>query len=82
MIWDSLFACMDGIAGFLLNLLPDSFVASTPGLAFFSICRYGLWVVGGDIVAIVIGRVLFWYGVHIVAGAVEYIWHHLPVIGN
>lgn len=82
MIWDALFICMNAIAGFMLDLIPDTFVTSSPGLAFFSVCRYGLWVVGGDLVAVVIGRVLFWYGVHIVAGAVEYIWHHLPVIGH
>lgn len=82
MIWNVLFTIMYSLLSLLLAALPETFVVSAPGSAFFSICQYGLWVIGADLVVVVIGRVLFWKSVHMVAAVVEYIWHHLPIIGN
>jgi len=82
MIWDALFSAMRAVVNFVLAALPETFLVSAPTTAFFTVCQYGMWVIGADLVVIVIGRVLFWRGVHIVAGLFDYIWHHLPVIGN
>lgn len=82
MIWDALFSCMGAVVTLVLSALPESFLVSAPTSAFFTVCQYGLWVIGADLVVIVVGRVLFWRGVHLLSGLVELLWHHLPVIGN
>lgn len=43
-----------------------------------TITGYGSWVVGGDLLLIVLGCVVFWWGVKISIGLGVYIWRLLP----
>ena len=40
---------------------------------------YGNWVVGVDIMAIFVGSVVFWWGVHLSIGVAVWLWRMLPL---
>lgn len=44
-----------------------------------SICAYGSWVVGSDILLIFAGNVAIWTGIKIAYGIIVYIWKLLPL---
>lgn len=39
----------------------------------------GVWVVGGDILALFIASVVFWWGVHLSIGLAIWVWDLLPL---
>lgn len=40
---------------------------------------YGNWVVGLDIMALFVGSVVFWWGVHLSIGLAVWLWKMLPL---
>lgn len=47
--------------------------------ALSTILVYGNWVVGVDILALFVGTVVFWWGVHLSIGLAVWVWEHLPL---
>ena len=47
--------------------------------ALTSILAYGNWIVGVDIMAIFIGTIIFWWGVHLSIGLAVWLWNMLPL---
>lgn len=44
-----------------------------------NILVYGNWVVGIDIMALFVGSVVFWWGVHLSIGLAVWLWKMLPL---
>lgn len=44
-----------------------------------TILVYGNWVVGVDIMALFVGTVVFWWGVHLSIGLAVWLWDRLPL---
>lgn len=44
-----------------------------------TILCYGVWIVGGDVLAIFVGSVVFWWGVHLSIGLAVWVWERLPL---
>lgn len=44
-----------------------------------NILVYGNWVVGVDIMALFVGSVVFWWGVHLSIGLAVWLWRMLPL---
>lgn len=44
-----------------------------------SILAYGNWVVGIDVMALFVGSVVFWWGVHMSIGLAVWLWEKLPL---
>lgn len=47
--------------------------------ALTTIMAYGNWVVGIDIIALFVGTVVFWWGVHLSIGLAVWLWKMLPL---
>lgn len=47
--------------------------------ALSTILVYGNWVVGVDIMALFVGTVVFWWGVHMSIGLAVWLWDKLPL---
>lgn len=47
--------------------------------ALGTILVYGNWVVGLDIMALFVGTVVFWWGVHMSIGLAVWLWKMLPL---
>lgn len=47
--------------------------------ALTTILVYGNWVVGIDIIALFVGTVVFWWGVHLSIGLAVWLWKMLPL---
>lgn len=47
--------------------------------ALSTITVYGVWVVGADILALFVGSIVFWWGVHMSIGLAVWVWEHLPL---
>lgn len=44
-----------------------------------TILAYGNWVVGLDIMALFVGSVVLWWGVHLSIGIAVWLWDRLPL---
>lgn len=44
-----------------------------------NILVYGNWVVGVDIMALLVTSVVFWWGVHLSIGMAVWLWNKLPL---
>lgn len=44
-----------------------------------TITAYGTWIVGVDILALFVGSVVFWWGVHLSIGLAVWLWKMLPL---
>lgn len=44
-----------------------------------TILVYGNWIVGVDIMALFVGTVVFWWGVHLSIGLAVWLWKMLPL---
>lgn len=44
-----------------------------------TILVYGNWVVGVDIMALFVGSVVIWWGVHLSIGLAVWVWERLPL---
>lgn len=44
-----------------------------------TILSYGTWIVGVDIMALFVGSVVFWWGVHMSIGLAVWLWKMLPL---
>lgn len=44
-----------------------------------TILAYGNWVVGIDVMALFVGSVVFWWGVHLSIGLAVWLWKMLPL---
>lgn len=47
--------------------------------ALSTITVYGVWIVGADILALFVGSVVFWWGVHMSIGLAVWLWDRLPL---
>lgn len=47
--------------------------------ALSTITVYGTWIVGADILALFVGSVVFWWGVHMSIGLAVWLWKMLPL---
>lgn len=47
--------------------------------ALANILVYGNWIVGIDILALFVGTVVFWWGVHMSIGLAVWLWKMLPL---
>lgn len=47
--------------------------------ALETILVYGNWIVGVDIMALFVGSVVFWWGIHTSIGLVVWLWKLLPL---
>lgn len=47
----------------------------------FTFLEVGNWVVGADLMVLIIGSVLGWYSLKISAGIALWIYHQIPFIG-
>lgn len=47
--------------------------------ALSTILVYGNWVVGVDIMALFVGTIVFWWGVHLSIGLAVWLWDRLPL---
>lgn len=48
--------------------------------ALSSILVYGNWIVGIDIMALFVGTVVFWWGVHMSIGLAVWVWEKIPFV--
>lgn len=64
------------LSGFTALSIPTDFVS---GLGTF--IGYGNYVIGGDLLLVVMTSVIFWYGLRFVVSSVTYIYKLLPFIG-
>ena len=78
------------IAEILIHFAVSVFSVLLDGLDFFSIptdlisvlgtvCVYGNWIVGADLLLLFAGCVVFWTGAKISWGTLAYIWDKLPL---
>lgn len=47
--------------------------------ALGTIITYGVWIVGVDIMALFVGSVVLWWGVHLSIGLAIWLWKMLPL---
>lgn len=45
----------------------------------FDILCYGVWVIGADMMAIILANITFWLGTRFAIGLVIFIWRLLPL---
>lgn len=75
---------------FLIQIACSVFSAALSGLNFINIpidlvnvlgtiCAYGNWVVGADVLLLFAGCLVFWTGVKLSFGVIVYIWKLLPL---
>lgn len=77
---------LEGLAGFAMNILSfifDGFNFLSLPVSLIStlinIMKYGAWVLGGDLVAIVFGTVFFWLTFKFSAGLILFIYRLIPL---
>ena len=61
-------------SGFSALSLPTDLISTT-----INIMKYGAYVIGGDLVALVFGCILFWLTFKFTAGLVLFIWRLIPL---
>lgn len=44
-----------------------------------TILAYGTWIVGIDVMAVFVGTVVFWWGIHLSIGLAIWLWKLLPL---
>lgn len=47
--------------------------------ALGTILAYGTWIVGVDIMSLIVTSVVFWWGVHLSIGLAVWLWKMLPL---
>lgn len=77
---------IEGIASFgfwVIETIFSSFNVITLPLnlisAVFDIMKFGAWVIGGDLFAIVIGNIFFWLTFKFAAGLILFIYRLIPL---
>lgn len=43
-----------------------------------SILCYGIWVVGADLMAIIVGSIVAWWGAKFIVGLLVFVWELIP----
>ena len=79
MIVEALF----GFGGWIIELIFSGFNIITLPLnltsALFDIMKFGAWIIGGDLFAIVFGNIFFWLGFKFVSGLILFIYRLIPL---
>lgn len=44
-----------------------------------SVLCYGTWIIGADLMALIVGAIVFWWGVKFAIGLVVWLWELLPL---
>lgn len=81
MVITAFITALKAFISFLVTVMPSGPMLTGSFAALLTVWRYGAWVIGGDMVTMILGSVVAWSAIHMVIVVVDWIYCHIPFVG-